>query len=74
MECFWEYFHCLMAGHPIRITHLESIAGTLWPVRETCRCGSRGNMLAPGGLLSAWVHHYEGFPTDWTQLYGEDKQ
>lgn len=74
MEDFWTYFHCVMSGHPMKITHLEMIGGTLWPVRETCRCGSRGLPIMPGGLFKAWRDHYDTLPPEWPPIYGEDTQ
>jgi hypothetical protein len=34
--------HCTLAGHPMSVSHLESIEGRLYALFETCSCGAKG--------------------------------
>lgn len=42
MRRFLKWLHCMMAGHPMSVSHLECIEGQLYAVFETCSCGAKG--------------------------------
>lgn len=68
---------CTLTGHPLRITHLELLNGTLYPTCETCVCGANVTLLSMAGMFKDrlhqhWMDEYARFPTDYPRLFGED--
>lgn len=68
---FLRWFHCSMSGHPMSVEHLEVIDGKIWPIRETCSCGTHGRPEFPGSLFKAHHDAYDELPTEWPTLFGE---
>lgn len=72
MHRFFKWLNCVLSGHPLRITHLEMLNDQLYPVRESCRCGSVGTPINPGYLLKAWKDHYEAYQPEFVELFRDD--
>jgi len=60
---------CTFAGHPMTISVLEKINGTLWAVEETCECGRRVQQTFPGALVKVQAEAYANYPSEWKEFF-----
>lgn len=72
MRRFFKWFHCAMSGHPMSITHIETIHGKQWPTHDVCSCAAKRRPHFPGFLFMTWRDDYEQLPVEYPPLFGED--